>query len=90
MWEEDFFYKVPKCKIFKFVCDYFAFMLCSFMSYGMCRTGNLILFDCLFALCYSLNDAGRIIVLGGGICSAPYRIFYFVLFHFNFELPQLC
>jgi len=61
-----------------------------FISYGMCRTGNLILFDGLFALCYSLSDAGRIIVLGGGICSAPYRIFYFVLFHFNFELPQLC
>ena len=25
-----------------------------------------------------------------GCCSAPYRIFYCVLFHFNFELPQLC
>ena len=52
-------------------------------SYGICRTGNLKLFDCLFASCYSLNDAGRIIVLGGGICSALYRIFYFVLFLFK-------
>ena len=37
----------------------------------------------MIVLCYSLNDAGRIIVLGGGNCSAPYRIFYFVLFHFS-------
>jgi len=64
------------------VSDYFALMLCFFsISYIMCRTRDRK-FVCLFRHCYSLNDAGRMRVLGGGICSAPYRIFYFILFYF--------
>ena len=52
------------------VSDYFSFIFFS-ISYGAPRrTGDLKLCVCLFHKCYSLNDVGCIIVLGGGSCSA--------------------
>jgi len=51
------------------MCDYFLSCYV-FIPYGVCRTADLKLFDGLFVSCYSLNDAGRIIVLGRRVCSA--------------------
>jgi hypothetical protein len=54
------------------------------ISYSGCRTNDLkYLTICLHCKCYCLDDAGRVIVLGGGSCSAPTKavIFYSILFH---------
>jgi len=92
-WNAHMFYNNGYCQ-WLFCLDAIIFCCCfGFdISYRECGTNYLkYLIICLHCKCYCLDDAGRIMVLGGGSCSAPtvVIIFHFISFHITYFMQLI-